>query len=78
MEVFFVYGLVLIFFVALVCIVFILMKEPAKDPGTNTSQQAASRGATSLTPSKIASYGLLAAIFALLFIISVATQRSRT
>ena len=78
MEVFFVYGLVLVFFVALLCIIFILIKEPAKDPGTTPSTHASSTSATkatSLNPVNIASYGLLAAIFALLFIVSIASQR---
>ena len=82
MEVFFVYGLVLIFFVALPFVIFMLMKEPARDPDTEKSQQASSRStgsaASSQMLSNIASYGLLAAIFALLFIVSIASQRSHS
>lgn len=78
MEVFVVYGLVLIFFIALLCIIFILIKEPARDPGTPLPQQISSSNMTkanSLTSAHVASYGLLAAIFALLFIVSIASQR---
>jgi hypothetical protein len=87
MEIFFVYGLVLIFFIALPFVIFILIKEPARDPDAEKAQQlslADSSGISSISQSaksaqmasKIASYGLLAAIFTLLFIVSIATQRS--
>jgi len=87
MEIFFVYGLVLIFFIALPFVIFILMKEPARDPDAGKAQQLAHVGASGISSpsqaekssqmaSKIASYGLLAAIFALLFIVSIASQRS--
>ena len=82
MEIFFVYGLVLIFFIALPLVLFMLIKEPARDPGTEKSQQASSRNTGGTTSSQllgnIASYGLLVAIFALLFIVSVASQRSHS
>lgn len=87
MEVFFVYGLVLIFFIALPFVIFILMKEPARDPDAEKARQlslADSSGISSPSQaaksaqmvSKIASYGLLAAIFALLFIVSIVSQRN--
>ena len=82
MEIFFVYGLVLIFFIALPIVIFVVMKEPAREPtaeelARSSSHKASNKLKVSLTPSNIAAYGLLTAIFALLFVVTMLTQRGR-
>ena len=81
MEIFFVYGLVLIFFIALPFVIIFVMKEPAREPTAEelarSSHKAANKAKVSFTPSNIAAYGLLTAIFALLFVVTMLTQRGR-
>lgn len=78
MEVFFVYGLVLVFFIALPVLIFVLMKEPARESDASESSSSSDTSSSSpVTTSNIVSYGLLAAIFVLLFIVSVISQRNR-
>ena len=82
MEIFFVYGLVLLFFVLLVVfVVAVLLKHPYEEPSkahhapSPSSEQALS-SATS-EDSKIA-YGILSLIFAGLLLIVVLNERKQT
>jgi hypothetical protein len=71
MEIFFVYGLVLLFFVFLaVFVVAVLSKHPYEEPSKAVQAHATSSG----KDSKIA-YGVLSLIFAGLLVITVLNER---
>ncbi|HEX6556105.1 MAG TPA: hypothetical protein VF026_25320 [Ktedonobacteraceae bacterium] len=80
MEIFFVYGLVLLFFVLLVVfVVAVLLKHPYEEP-SNTRQASSSEQALSSATSKDSkiAYGILSLIFAGLLLIVVLSERKQT
>jgi len=72
MPLWIVYGLVIVFFLALPLVIFFFVEEPASArPALSAPQNGTpSRG------TKVISYGILAAIFAFIFVLTFFSQKS--
>lgn len=75
MEVFFVYGLVVVFFVLLIPLIYFLMKDPIQN--MEQEQVPTTKQAKVSSSEKIA-YGVLAALFTLMFTLTVLVHRTKS
>ena len=80
METLFVYGLVVVFFVLLIPVIYFLMHDPlphADEEPANTAKTATTRARIKIQPERTISYGILAALFALMFVLTVLGRRTK-
>ncbi len=75
MEVFFVYGLVVVFFVLLIPVIYVLMKDPIQNM---EPEQAPMTQLAKMSSSEKISYGILAALFTLMFALTVLIHRTKS
>ena len=75
MEVFFVYGLVVVFFVLLIPVIYVLMKDPIKNM---EQEQAPTTQVAKMSSSEKISYGILAALLTLMFALTVLIHRTKS
>lgn len=67
-----VYSLVIVFLLALPLVIFFFVEEPASARSTLSTSQ----GGTPSKETKVISYGVLAALFAFIFVLTFFSQRS--
>jgi ABC-type Fe3+ transport system permease subunit len=79
METLLVYGLVVVFFVLLIPVIYFLMQDPIGRTDQESAKNAQKRGSLfKIQPEKTVSYGILAALFALICVLTVLEHRTRT
>lgn len=72
MPLWIVYGLVIVFFLALPLVIFFFVEEPA----SARSALSASQDGTSSKGTKAISYGILATLFAFIFVLTFFSQKA--
>lgn len=78
METLLVYGLVVVFFVLLIPVIFFLMHDPiAHTEQEQANAQKPHSSPVKIQPEKTVAYGILAALFALMCVLTVLDQRSK-
>ena len=75
MEIFIVYGLVVVFFVLLIPVIYLLMKDPIQNMGP---EEVSTTVAVKRSPSEKIAYGVLAALFTLLLALTVLIHRTKS
>ena len=75
MEVFFVYGLVVVFFVLLIPVIYVLMKDPIQNM---EQERAPTTQVAKMSSSEKISYGILAALLTLMFALTVLIHRTKS
>jgi cell division protein FtsL len=79
MEVFFVYGLVVLFFVLLIPVIYLLMKDPIQNTELEQEQALTPMAQVAkMSSSEKISYGILAALFTLMLALTVMVQRTKS
>lgn len=78
METLLVYGLVVVFFVLLIPVIYFLMKDPIAHTDDEPAEAQKTRTPIKIQMEKTASYGILAAIFALMCVLTVLGHRTKT
>ena len=78
METLFVYGLVVVFFVLLIPVVYFLMQDPIaqtdQEPSTNKQRASEVR----IPPEQTVAYGILAALLTLMCVLTVLVHRTKS
>ncbi len=77
MEVFFVYGLVVLFFVLLIPVIYLLMKDPIQNMEPEPVSHPMAKIANISSSEKLA-YGILAALFTLMLALTVMVHRTKS
>ena len=78
METLFVYGLVVVFFVLLIPVIYFLMQDPIGRTDQEPANTQKTRAPRKIQPEKTAAYGILAAVFALMCVLTVLVHRTKT
>ncbi len=78
METLIVYGLVVVFFVLLIPVIYFLMQDPIGHTDQELAQTQKTRAALRLQLEKTAAYGILVALFALMCVLTVLGNRTKT
>jgi len=78
METLIVYGLVVVFFVLLIPVVYFLMQDPIGHTDQESAKTQKTRTPIKIPPEKTAAYGILAALFALMCVLTVLDHRTKT
>ncbi len=74
MEVLFVYGLVVVFFVLLIPLIYLLMKDPIQ----NIEPEPESMPSPTKSSSARIAYGILAALFTFMCVLTVLVHRTKS
>ncbi len=77
METILVYGLVVVFFVLLIPVIFFLMHDPIAHTDQEPADVQKSRSPLKIQPEKTIAYGILAALFALMCVLTVLDQKTK-
>ena len=77
METLLVYGLVVVFFVLLIPVIFFLMHDPIAHTDQEPADVQKAHSPFKIQPEKTVAYGILAALFALMCVITVLGQKSK-
>ena len=78
METLLVYGLVVVFFVLLIPVIFFLMHDPIAHTDQEPAEAQKTHSPVRIQPEKTVAYGILAALFALMCVLTVLGQKSKT
>ena len=78
METLLVYGLVVIFFVLLIPVIYFLMQDPIGRTDQEPAKTQRTRTPIRIQPEKTVAYGILAALFALMCVLTVLDHRTKT
>ncbi len=71
METLLVYGLVVVFFVLLIPVIYFLMQDPVGHTGEPSADTQKTRAGIRIQPEKLISYGILTALLALMFVLTI-------
>ena len=77
METLLVYGLVVVFFVLLIPVIYFLMQDPIGNTNEESVGTQKTRTGIKIQPEKAISYGILAAVLALMCVLTVLGHRSK-
>ncbi len=81
METLLVYGLVFVFFVLLIPVIYFLMHDPLPHANEDSANTAANisktRARTKIQSERTISYSILAALFALMFVLTIVVHRTK-
>ncbi len=79
METLFVYGLVVVFFLLLIPVIYFLMQDPIvqtdQEPSPDNKQKSP---AVRIPPERTAAYGILAALFTLMCVLTVLVHKTKS
>ena len=78
METLFVYGLVVVFFALLIPVIYFLMQDPIGRTDQEPADKQKTRASLKIQPEKTVAYGILAAVFALMCVLTVLEHRTKT
>jgi len=78
METLLVYGLVVVFFVLLIPVIYFLMRDPIAHTDQEPAETQKTRSPIKIQPEKIVAYGILAALLALMSVLTVLEHRTKT
>ncbi len=78
METLLVYGLVVVFFVLLIPVIYFLMQDPLGNTDQEPAETQKTRVPRRIQPEKTVAYGILAALFALMCVLTVLDHRTKT
>ncbi len=76
-ETLLVYGLVVVFFFLLIPVIYFLMRDPIGHTGEEPASTQKTRAGIKIQPEKAISYGILAAVLALMCVLTVLGHRSK-
>ena len=77
METLLVYGLAVAFFVLLIPVIYFLMKDPIAQTDQEPTDTKKTRTPIKVQPEKTVAYGILAALFALMCVLTVLVHRTK-
>ncbi|GAC1433827.1 MAG: hypothetical protein PVS3B3_18620 [Ktedonobacteraceae bacterium] len=72
------YGLVIVFFVLLIPVVYFLMQDPIAQTDQEPTDKKKTPSPVKLQPEKIIAYGILAALFTLMCALTVLDRRTKS
>ncbi len=78
METLLVYGLVVVFFILLIPVIYFLMQDPIANTDQAPAKTQKTRSPFKIQPEKTVAYGILAALFALMCVLTVLDHRTKT
>lgn len=78
METLLVYGLVVIFFVLLIPVIYFLMQDPIGRTDQEPADKQKTRASFKIQPEKTVAYGILAALFTLMCVLTVLGHKTKT
>ena len=78
METLFVYGLVVVFFVLLIPVVYFLMQDPIAQTDQETTDNKQKTPTIKIPPEQTTAYGILAALITLMCVLTVLVHRTKS
>lgn len=78
METLFVYGLVIVFFVLLIPLIYFLMKDPVAQTDSAPTDKKQSTVSTKIQLEQTIAYGILAALLTLMCVLTVLVHKTKT
>jgi len=78
METLFVYGLVVVFFVLLIPVIYFLMQDPLGRTDQEPSDNKQTTSRTKIPLEQTAAYGILAALFTFMCVLTVLVHRTKS
>ena len=78
MEIFFVYGLVVVFFILLIPVISFIMQDSLIQTHPEPLEKKTMFSLTKVSPEKTAAYGILAALFTFMCVLTVLVHRSKS